>query len=95
MKRNLLTSLSLVVMSLMLNTTGAYAQSYVKADVPFAFNVGTAEMPARTYDIKVLNQSAILIQNPATGAGAISMAMREAADGLSWLIYARIRRRSA
>ena len=77
MKRNLLTIVSLVVMSLMLITTGAYAQSYVKADVPFAFNVGTAEMPAGTYEIKVMNQSTILIQNPATGAGAFSIARRE------------------
>ena len=71
------TILSLVVMSLMLNTTGAYAQSYVKADVPFAFNVGTAELPAGTYEIKVLSQSTIMIQNSETGAAALSIARRD------------------
>jgi hypothetical protein len=39
MKRNLITILSLLVMSLMFNVAGVYAHSYVKADVPFAFNV--------------------------------------------------------
>ena len=34
-------------------------------------------MPAGTYEIKVMNQSTILIQNPATGAGAFSIARRE------------------
>jgi hypothetical protein len=79
MKRNLLTILSLLVMSLMLSTTGAYAQSYAKANVPFAFNVGAAQLPAGTYEIKVLSQSptAIMIQNPETGAAALSIARRE------------------
>ena len=39
MKRNLVGTLSLVVMSLLLNVNGAYAQSAVKANVPFPFNV--------------------------------------------------------
>ena len=68
---------SQVVMSLMLNTTGAYAQSHAKANVPFAFNVGTAELPAGTYEIRALSQGTILIHNPATGAGAFSIARRE------------------
>lgn len=77
MKRNILTVVSLMVMSLMLNTTGAHAQSYVKASVPFAFNVGVAELPAGTYEIKVLSQGVIMIQNPETGAAALSIARRE------------------
>ena len=56
MKRNLITILSLVVMSMIFNVTGAYAQSFAKADVPFAFNVGTAQLPAGTYEVKVLSQ---------------------------------------
>lgn len=51
MKRNLISILSLVVMSLLLNATGAYAQSYAKANVPFAFNVGAKQLPAGTYEI--------------------------------------------
>jgi hypothetical protein len=67
MKRNLIGILSLVVMSL-LNATGAYAQSLVKADVPFAFSVGAAQLPAGTYTISATGDNAIAIQNGRTGA---------------------------
>jgi hypothetical protein len=79
MKRNLITILSLVVMSLLLNATGAYAQSYAKANVPFAFNVGAKQLPAGTYEIKSLSQSPnlIMIRNYETMAGALSIARRE------------------
>jgi hypothetical protein len=79
MKRNLITILSLVVMSLMFNATGAYAQSYVKADVPFAFNAGAAQLPAGTYEIKVSRPGAneIMIQNGDNRAVALSNARRE------------------
>ena len=36
MKRNLVTILSLVVMSLMFSAASAYSQTFAKADVPFA-----------------------------------------------------------
>jgi len=79
MKRNLITILSLVVMSLMFNATGAYAQSFAKADVPFAFNVGAAQLPAGTYEVKVLGYSPyeISIQNSKTSASAVSIARRD------------------
>jgi hypothetical protein len=76
MKRNLISILSLVVMSLMFNATGAYAQSYVKADVPFAFNVGAAQLPAGTYEIKVASQNEIIIED-GSRAVALSNARRE------------------
>jgi hypothetical protein len=68
MKRNLIGILSLVVMSLMVNATGAYAQSGVKADVPFAFRVGSAQLPAGTYKINPTGDNAIAIQNGRTSA---------------------------
>ena len=77
MKRNLITILLLVVMSLMFNATGAYAQSYVKADVPFAFNVGMAQLPAGTYQIRVVGQNEIMIQNGGSKAAALSSARRD------------------
>jgi hypothetical protein len=79
MKRNLIAVLSLVVMSLFLNATGAYAQSYVKANVPFGFKVGTARLPAGPYEIKVdvASSSAIMIRNGETSAAAMSLAQRE------------------
>ena len=62
MKRNLIGILSLVVMS-MLSATGAYAQSIVKADVPFAFRVGSAQLPAGTYEVNATSDNVIAIRN--------------------------------
>jgi hypothetical protein len=93
MKRNLITILSLVVMSLMFNATGAYAQSFAKADVPFAFNVGAAQLPAGTYEVKVLGYSPyeIMIQNSRTSAAAVAIARREGTrDAQSKLVFHRI-----
>jgi hypothetical protein len=93
MKRNLITILSLVVMSVMLNATGAYAQSYAKADVPFAFNVGAAQLPAGTYEIKALSQGGnqIMIQNSKTNASAVSIARRDGSRNTeSKLVFDRI-----
>jgi hypothetical protein len=79
MKRNLIGILSLVVMSALISATGAYAQSYVKADVPFAFMVGSAQLPAGPYEIRSASSSAtaIMILNHQTNAGAVSNARRE------------------
>ena len=76
MKRNVIGILSLVVMSLMLNAA-AQAQSAVKANVPFAFNVGSAQLPAGTYLIHTLGASAIEIRNGQTSASALSPVRRE------------------
>jgi hypothetical protein len=93
MKRNLITILSLVVMSLMFNATGAYAQSFAKADVPFAFNVGNAQLPAGTYEVKVLSQSPyeIMIQNYQSNASAVAVARHEGTrDADCKLVFHRI-----
>ena len=93
MKRNLITILSLVVMSLLLNATAVYAQSYAKAEVPFAFNVGAKQLPAGTYEIRVLSQSPnlIMIRNPETTAAALSIARSEGPrDTESKLVFDRI-----
>ncbi len=73
MKRNLITILSLVVMSLMFNATSAYAQSFAKADVQFAFNIGSTQLAAGTYEVKSLasGTNGIMIRNPETGAAAL------------------------
>jgi hypothetical protein len=79
MKRNLIGILSLVVMAVVISSTGAFAQSYAKADVPFAFTVGSAQLPAGTYEIRTLGagNSSIVIQNRETNAAAMSAAGRE------------------
>ena len=76
MKRNLIGTLSLVVLSLLLNTTGAYAQAVAKADVPFAFTVGQKQLPAGSYGISG-GQSTIVIRNGETGAGTLSVVRRD------------------
>jgi hypothetical protein len=71
MKRNLIGILSLAVMSLMTNAT-AVAQSLVKANVPFAFHVGSQQLPAGTYVVKPIGLSTMAIQNAQATAGALS-----------------------
>jgi hypothetical protein len=76
MKRNPITILSLVVMALMFSATSAYSQTFVKADVPFAFNVGQNQLPAGTYEVKVQGTASnmIMIRNVETGESAVSVA---------------------
>jgi hypothetical protein len=83
MKRNVIGILSLVVMSLILNTTGAVAQAVAKANVPFAFTVGSAQLPAGTYMVSALSDTAIVIQNSQTRAAAASITRREYACNCS------------
>jgi hypothetical protein len=80
MKRNLTTILSLVVTSLILIASSARAQSFTKADVPFAFNVGQKRMPAGTYEVKIegVASDMILIRNIETRESALSIAGYEA-----------------
>jgi hypothetical protein len=77
MKRNLIGTLSLVVLSLLLNATGAYAQAVVKADVPFAFMVGKKQLPAGSYAILPDGQSTIVIRNGDTGAATLSLVRQD------------------
>ncbi len=79
MKRNLIGILTLVVMTVLISSTGAYAQAYAKADVPFAFKVGTAPLPAGTYEVKIatMGAGAIMIQNNETSESALSTARHE------------------
>jgi hypothetical protein len=67
MKRNLIGILSLVVMSMSV-ATGAYAQSVLKANVPFAFRVGSEHLLAGSYEISATSDNAIAIRNGRTGA---------------------------
>jgi hypothetical protein len=90
MRRNLIGILSLVVMSLMINAA-AYAQSNVRANVPFAFQVGSAQLPAGTYTVNAVGLSAVEIQNPQTGAGAMSIVRREYEnDSAAKLVFHRL-----
>jgi hypothetical protein len=76
MKRNFIGILSLVVTSLMLNAA-AQAQPAAKANVPFAFSVGSVQLAAGTYVVSTVGMSAIEIRNGQTSASALSLGRRE------------------
>ena len=68
MKINSIAASSLVVLSLLLTAAGAYAQGGVETHVPFAFKVGTAQMPSGNYSFKREAGSAIItVRNVKTG----------------------------
>ena len=77
MKRNLIGTLSLVALSLLLNVTGAAAQSVVKGNVPFAFTVAQQQMPAGSYSILSNSAASIQIRNNDTGAAVLSLVRSE------------------
>lgn len=76
MKRNLIGTLSLVVLSLVLNAIG-YAQTVAKADVPFAFTVAQKTLPSGRYIVTTDGQGVITIQSYETGTSMISLARKE------------------
>lgn len=76
MKRNLIGTLSLVVLSLLLNATG-YAQAVAKADVPFAFTVAQKTLPSGRYTVMTDGQGVITIRSYETGSSIMSLAQKE------------------
>jgi hypothetical protein len=91
MKRNLIGTFSLVALSMLLNTTGAYAQPVTKADVPFAFQVGTKQLPAGCYKVTTPSQAAIQIVNCNTSAAALSPIRRDSySDGRARLVFRHV-----
>jgi hypothetical protein len=90
MKRNLIGILSLVAMSLMINAT-AFAQSLAKANVPFAFHVGSKQLPAGTYVVNAIGLNTMEIENAQTRAGALSVVGRDYENGsVAKLVFHRL-----
>jgi hypothetical protein len=85
MKRNLIGTLSLLALSLLLTTPGAYAQHAMQATVPFAFNVGSSRVPAGSYLITMdYHGDKIVVRNSSrTGATVLSHGQRESAGKIS------------
>jgi hypothetical protein len=79
MKRNRIGNISLLALSLVFTNNGAFAQSPARADVPFAFNVGTKHLPAGTYEIKRadFDSNFVMVSNRYTGETVLSMYQRE------------------
>jgi hypothetical protein len=79
MKCNSIAQSSLVVLSLMLTVAGAHAQSATRANVPFAFKVGTTQMPAGTYNIhNELGTNLVLVRNDRTGTSVVAIGLQQA-----------------
>jgi hypothetical protein len=74
MKRNSIATSSLVVLSLLLTAAGAFAQSAARANVPFAFKVGTVQVPAGTYSVKRdLDSNIVMLRNVKTGTAVLAL----------------------
>jgi hypothetical protein len=80
MKSNRLGNISLLALSLLFTTTSSFAQSPARANVPFAFNVGTKHLPAGTYEIKRadFDSNFVMISNHNTGETVLSLFQKEA-----------------
>lgn len=79
MKCNSISKSSLLVLSLLLTVAGAHAQSAARANVPFAFKVGTTQMPAGTYAIRNdAGTNVVTVRNVQTGTSVLAMGRREA-----------------
>jgi hypothetical protein len=78
MKRNSIAQSSLVVLSLLFTVAGAHAQSPARANVPFAFKVGTTQMPAGTYKIhSSQGTNLVMVSNVQTGTSVLAMGRQE------------------
>jgi hypothetical protein len=78
MKFNSIAQSSLMVLSLLITAAGAHAQTASRANVPFAFKVGTTQLPAGTYAIPENHGSNVLmIRNVQTGASVLMMGRQE------------------
>ena len=79
MKRNRIGNFSLMALSLLFTTTSVFAQSPARADVPFAFNVGSKHLPAGTYEIKRadFDSNFVMVSNRNTGDTVLPLYQRE------------------
>jgi hypothetical protein len=78
MKINSIAASSLVVLSLLVTAAGAYAQSASQAHVPFAFQVGKAQLPAGNYVIsREMGSYFITVRNLQTGTTVQALARPE------------------
>ena len=76
MKCNFISTSSLLLLALVFTVMGAHGQS--RANVPFAFKVGTTQMPAGIYSVRnEIGSNMVMIQNVQTGTSALAMGRRE------------------
>jgi len=93
MKRNLMTGiLTILALLLLISVPSSYAQTAVRATVPFNFTVGKAEMPAGTYTVSRVSSSVIEIRDSTTKKSVVSLVWSEGAsstDSTAKLVFNR------
>jgi hypothetical protein len=90
MNRNLIRVLTIGALLLLVSIPNTYAQTTVRATVPFAFTVGKTEVPAGTYTINPISPSVIAIRDRNTGKGVLSLVRPErpgSNDGTPKLVF--------
>ena len=88
MNRNLIRVLTIGTLLLLVSIPNTFAQTTVRATVPFPFMVGKTEVPAGTYTIDSISHSAIAIRGTATG-GVLTLVNHgpESNDGTPKLVF--------
>jgi hypothetical protein len=79
MNRNLLGILIILAGSLLISVPNIYAKTGTTAIVPFAFTVGQSEMPAGTFTITPVSDSAIVIRDSNAEKCVVSLILSEEA----------------
>ena len=87
MNRNLIRVLTIGTLLLLVSIPNTYAQTTLKATVPFPFTVGKTEVPAGTYTIDSISHSAIAIRGMANGVLTLVSLGPESNDGTPKLVF--------
>ena len=66
MKRHFVVALTLVALALLTVTT-SFAQDKMRADVPFAFQVGKATLPPGTYTVSKIDRKSTRLNSSHSG----------------------------
>lgn len=61
----------------------AQSQERVKANIPFAFNVGSKVLPAGNYEVRAIFATTLIIQNEATEEAAMALTTSESPKPIS------------
>ena len=90
MNRNLIRVLTIGTLLLLVSIPNTFAQTTVRATVPFPFMVGKTEVPAGTYTIDSISHAVISIRDRSTGRGVLTLVSPErpgSNDGTPKLVF--------
>lgn len=87
MNRNLIRVLTIGTLLLLVSIPNTFAQTTLKATVPFPFTVGKTEVPAGTYTIDSISHSAIAIRGTANGVFTLVNLGPDSNNGTPKLVF--------